>query len=308
MIVWKQRQASKYLIFYIKCHITFVPFAIAHLFFHFRGYIENCLTWSRISQGFRHVGTGFTCIFLYLRCFFTFGYWHPKYPCSKPNSVKNHTQQNRQKGYYQKLRLDAQLQKTTSEEDYGQLSLEQYVKRRVIHERQEMSRKASRYAFFRNICLCLVIVGTAITPVLSAKIWPVLDKQKENGEEDDFQSQAKLVPFTLAIVAAIKTIMQLFQMNTAVANYNDVMTELTNAELRFMSLGEAKCLREHKEDIVDSTEKALLDRIKYTVSKIETVSSNKASNVNSGMRKALKSMMNKKDTLRTWKSKKNKFE
>ena len=263
------------------------------------------MTWSRISQGLRHVGTGFFCIFLYFRCLLSFGYWHPQYPRSKQND----TQQNRQKDYYQKLRLDAQLRKTTSKDDYGQLSLEQYVKKRVVHERQEMSRKASRYAFFRNVCLCLVIVGTAITPVLSAKIWPVSEKQKERDKEaDDLQNEAKFVPFTLAIVAAIKTIMQLFQMSTAVANYNDVMTELTNAELRFMSLGEAKCLREHKEDIVDSTEKALLDRVKYTVSKIETVSSNKASNVTSGMRKALKSMMNKKDTLRTWKSKKNKFE
>lgn len=155
-------------------------------------------------------------------------------------------------------RLDTELKRTVLDRDYGQLPLDQYLLTRVIKARRNNSRRATLRAMWHTTLVFLTLFGTAFTPLLSSTIWAS-------------KSREEYIPFVLALVAAVKSLIYLFQLDSAVANYNDAFTDLTDAEIRGLGLNNCRYLQAKKEKIVDTVESAILSRVQYTVTNMEKV-------------------------------------
>ena len=157
------------------------------------------------------------------------------------------------------IKLDTELNKTVSDNDYGQLPLDQYLRERVMKTRTNYSYRATLRAIWRTTLISLMLLGTAFTPILSSSMW------------EDNKSREKYIPFILALVAALKSLIDLFQLDSAVVNYNEAFAELTEVEIRGLGLSNCRYLQNKKEQIVETVESAILSRVQYSVTNMEKV-------------------------------------
>lgn len=181
-------------------------------------------------------------------------------------------------------------------DEYGQLSLRDYVEKRLKVKKEELHNFTTTRGFARNILMGLVVSVTALATAFSAKVWPEEDGDGEETDEkvgDDFRALTEWIPFLLSIVTALLTFMRFCELDTSIPTTNDTLVEITKAEAMCIALGESICLQEYKEKIVDGVENALLERVQFSVIQIENLLKSKNKQGSSSLRKAVKSTVAK---------------
>lgn len=178
-------------------------------------------------------------------------------------------------------------------DEYGQLSLRDYVEERLNVKKEELHNITTTRGFARNILMGLVVSVTALATVFSAKVWPDGDGDDVEKDGDDFRALSEWIPFLLSIVTALLTFMRFCELDTSIPTTNDTLVEITKAEAMCIALGESICLQEYKEKIVDGVENALLERVQFSVIQIENLLKSKNKQGSSSLRKAVKSTVAK---------------
>lgn len=171
-------------------------------------------------------------------------------------------------------------------DEYGQLSLRDYVDKRLTAKKEELHSFTTTRGFARNILMGLVVSVTALATAFSAKVWEL-----KKGEE--LRALSEWIPFLLSIVSALLAFMRFCELDTSIPTTNDTLVEITKAEAMVIALGESICLQEYKEKIVEGVENALLERVQFSVIQIENLSKSKNKQGSSSLRKAVKSTVAK---------------
>jgi hypothetical protein len=191
---------------------------------------------------------------------------------------------------YERKVLEEQLKeyKRKAQEDhkqFGHLLIDEYVKNRLDEKRKGLSREASVDAIWRNILQFLILLLTALGPVLSSPgFWP------------DGKSQAKYIPFTLVFVASLRDVMRFSELDSGTVSCNEASTVMTEVKKKWRS-DTKSYLPDHKDEIVNRTEDAILERVKKSISQTENVSLLRKNSISSAQAKKIRDSMKKNGTV-----------
>ena len=168
---------------------------------------------------------------------------------------------------------------------FGHLLIDEYVKNRLDEKREGLSREASLDAIWRNILQFLILLLTALGPVLSSPgFWP------------DGKSQAKFIPFTLVFVASLRDVMRFSELDSGTVSCNEASTVMTEVKKKWRS-DTKSYLPDHKDEIVNRTEDAILERVKKSISQTENVSLLRKNSISSAQAKKIRDSMKKNGTV-----------